>query len=116
MTLTRWFLLIGVMAVLGIARVAQRTALWLTAYDVGRHITSVHELENQTQWMGAKLAGAQSPLHLARAARERHLTLVAWSPMPMPVSLIGRALAPVPVTGGAKMVRLVREGDGQNDE
>ena len=114
-------MLIGCVTVLGVARVAQQTALWLKAYDVGRRTTRVHRLENQTQWLGAQVGKAESPLELAHAARERKLELVAWSAMPVPVSLMGRAAVPtsVAMVGTSSVmdrpaaVRLAR--DGQND-
>jgi hypothetical protein len=123
MTLKRWMLVIGGMGLIGMVRVAQHTALWLKAYEVGQRATRVHALENHTQWLSAEVAGAQAPLRLARVARERKLKLVAWSAMPVPVSLVGRASVPAPmmmagtasVAGAPKPLRLARESDGAND-
>lgn len=97
MTPIRWMLLIGGMAIIGLARVAQQTSLRLKSYEVGRRTVRLHELENQTQWMRAQVVGAQSPMHLARLSKERKLNLVAWSVMPVPVSVIGHAALPAPM-------------------
>jgi hypothetical protein len=87
MRLGRWFALIGLMAGLGFAQVTQQSALWLTAYELGRRHTKLHELENDMAWLQTKLVHLRSPSYLVRVMKDRRLELVAWS-----------ALAPAPVS------------------
>ena len=120
MSLKRWMVLVGCVAVVGLTRVALQTAVWLKSYEVGRRTLRVHALENAAQWKGAELIGAQSPRRLARVATERKLDLVAWSPMPMPLSVLGPAPLPTRVAVRPQPARLARESvqhlDGQDDE
>ena len=110
MNMKRWMVLIGGMVLIGVARVAQHTSLRLQSYAVGQRTVRLHELDNQTQWMEAQVVGAQSPLHLARLAKERKLNLVAWSSMPAPTPMIGRAALPAP------MRVALESAHGQSDE
>lgn len=82
MTLTRWFALIGVLTVLGLAKVSQQTAIWLNAYALGKQANALHQLENSTQWLHTEVAALQSPTHLVKEVAAQHLQLVAWSELP----------------------------------
>jgi len=97
MRLSRWMLLIAGLVVLGCLTVAQRTALFVTAYGVGDRMQQVHTKTVEVSWRTARLAGLSSPQHLAGLAKERGLQLVAWSTFPegpsttSPVRLASRA-------------------------
>ena len=87
MTFKQWLILISAIIVVGMARVAQQTALCLAAYDVGHHQVKCQELESQALWLKTKIVGLQSPLHLAQTMKTRHVELVAWSELaPTPKS------------------------------
>jgi hypothetical protein len=98
--LRRWLLLVAVMTGVGIAKVAQQTALSLAAYRVGRSYRAHHELENQTAWLRMEVLSMQSPIALARTMHDRHVTLVAWSNLPDAIgpSTVSVAAAPDPKT------------------
>ena len=79
---SRWVILIGLMAALAMAKVAQQTAVWLGAYAVGERAQQIHEMENQTAWLRTDVGSLQSPAHLVRVLRTQHKSLAAWSELP----------------------------------
>lgn len=79
MRLNRWFLLIGLMTAIGMARVAQQTAIVLKSYELGQQLAKLHELDNDTRWLQTQVLGMESPAHLTDVMRKQHLALVAWS-------------------------------------
>lgn len=82
MSLRRWFLLEAVLVGLGCLQVAQRHAILLNGYAVGARMERVHAQETNLAWLRNDVTGLASPTHLARVARDRRLTLVAWSTLP----------------------------------
>lgn len=71
--------LIGVVVGLGCLQVAQRNAIFLKGYAVGERMHRVHTRENEVAWLSTRVTGLASPMRLADIAKERRLTLVAWS-------------------------------------
>ena len=86
MTLRRGFLLIAVMVGIGLAKAAERTALQLSAYDVGRATVWAHDLENDTERLRTRVIRLQSPAQLVQIMRSRKLDMVAWSLVNHPVA------------------------------
>jgi len=82
MSLRHWFALIGVITVVGMAKVAQQTALCLKGYALGRQARAFHELENTTQRLAANVTALASPSELAQVMTKRKLSFVAWSELP----------------------------------
>jgi len=82
MKMQQWFLLIGLMAGLGLTKAATQSALWLKSYECGQRYVELHELENDTVWLKTQLVGLQSPAHLIEVMKEQRLQLVAWSELP----------------------------------
>ena len=79
MKLAHWFLLIGLLMVVGLLQVTQRNAVLLEGYAVGDRVRQLHAQETQLSWLRAQVVGLRSPTHLAEVAQERKLKLVAWS-------------------------------------
>ncbi len=109
MRLGRWLALVGLMVGMGALRVAQRNAVFLKGYAVGERVRRVHAQETEVAWLNAEVEALQSPMHLARVAQERHLKLVAWSP------LAARASARASVANSASLVHLAA-GDSARTE
>lgn len=84
LSLAAWLGLIGTMTLIGVARVAQETAIYLKSYEVGARVAKIHELTGQTRWLQAQVMGLQAPDHLAHVMKNRKLELVAWSTAEMP--------------------------------
>lgn len=82
MSLRRWFLLEAVLVGLGCLQVTQRNAILLNGYAVGASMERMHAQETSLAWLRNDVIGLASPTHLARVARDRRLTLVAWSVLP----------------------------------
>ncbi len=93
MNLSRWMLAIGVLVGLGCLQVAQRNAVYLKGYAVGKRMQRVHEIERDVAWLKADVIGLESPSRLARVAEERRLKLVAWSTL-APSFGMGRPSSP----------------------
>ena len=105
MRLAHWGLLVGVMTTLGMAKVAQQTAIWQQAYEAGRQASRLHVLENETQWLSRTVIALESPTQLARAIERQHLKLVARS-----------ALVPsTPGAGDAKPALQLSQGRTQDE-
>ena len=83
MRLGHWFVLIGLIAAVGMAQVAQRTAIYLKGYEIGEQITKMHELNNDTRWLETQVMGLKAPGHLVHVMKSRRLELVAWSTAPI---------------------------------
>jgi len=79
MTLRQWAGLIGVVVLLGAGKVAQQTMMWFHAYELGKQVSTAHELENDTRLLQAKVDALQSPTQLVNVLGDKRLTLVAWS-------------------------------------
>ncbi|MBI3321608.1 MAG: hypothetical protein HYZ91_05010 [Candidatus Omnitrophica bacterium] len=79
MRLSQWMCLLALVVGLGCLQVGQRNALFLKGYAVGERVRHLHEQETEFSWLRARVAGLVSPVHLAQAARDRRLKLVAWS-------------------------------------
>jgi hypothetical protein len=79
-----WFALIGLITAVGMAQVAQRTAIYLKGYEIGEQLAKMHELNNDTRWLETEVTGLKAPGHLAHVMKSRRLELVAWSTAPMP--------------------------------
>lgn len=94
MRLSRWLGLLALLVGVGTLRVAQQTMVCLKGYAVGERLRHLHEGEVALALLDAEVIGLRSPAHLADAARERQLTLVAWS-------RIDRAAAATPAAGAA---------------
>ena len=77
MRLSRWMGLVGLMVGLGCLQVAERTAVVLKGYAVGDRLSRAHIASADVAWAESRVTGLTSPVHLALAAHERHLTLVA---------------------------------------
>jgi len=75
----RWLILIGIVTGLCFAKVTQQTAIWLAAYELGRQVLKLHELENDTLWLRTQVVALRSPAHLAKAMRPERRHLVAWT-------------------------------------
>ena len=84
MTPTRCMGLIGIATLLGVAKVAQQTAITLSAYHVGYLYAKAHQAENETVWLRMRVAALQSPIHLAETMNQHDLALVAWSELSDP--------------------------------
>ncbi len=94
MRLWKWFALIGVVVLVGFAKVAQQTAIWLKAYELGRDMRTLQVLENDTRWLHAKVIALQSPAHLVTAMHDTRVGLVAWSELPATPRMIQVAQVP----------------------
>ena len=79
MSLRQWGLLLGVLMLVGMARVAQATALRLRAYEVGQQERRVHRSENETAWLRTRVMTLESPGHLVQVMSQRKWDLVARS-------------------------------------
>ena len=79
MSLSRWMVLIGSVVMLGCFQVAQCNALFLKGYAMGERTEHLHAQQTSLAWLNAHVTGLASPVQLAQAAQERHLTLIAWS-------------------------------------
>lgn len=84
MPVSRWMALIGLLVALGCLQVAQRNALFMNSYTVGERMQRVHAQENEVAWLSTQVTGLASPMRLADIAKERRLTLVAWSRLSSP--------------------------------
>ncbi len=84
LTFTRWLVCIGVLLGFGMLKVAQQTAIWKQAYNVGTQHTALHALEQDTQWLQRDVLAQVSPAELSRATEQRQLKLVAWSAITPP--------------------------------
>ncbi len=81
MKLSHWFWLVGLTVGLGCLQVAQRNAIFLTAYAIGHRIKQAHGQETRVGWLSARVTGLSAPGHLCEEAGARRLNLVAWSPL-----------------------------------
>lgn len=79
MSLTRWLLAVSLVMGLGILRVAQHTTVLFQAYAVGERLQQVHSRERDIAWLRNGVLELSSPSRLASLAKERKMTLVAWS-------------------------------------
>jgi len=79
LSLAAWLGLIGMMTLIGVARVAQETAIYLKSYEIGARVAKLHELTGRTRWLETQVMGLQAPDHLAHVMKHRKLELVAWS-------------------------------------
>ena len=81
--------LVGLLLSVGILQVWQRSALWIAALDLGRHVAVVHTLENEVQWLRVKVASQASPATLVQTLHDPQgpprSKLVAWSEFPAAV-------------------------------
>ncbi len=82
MTLPRWLFLIGMLVVLGFARVAQQNATIAQAYVVSAHAQQLHREQTEVDWLQARVIGLSSPGRLAETAKARGMEFVAWSTLP----------------------------------
>lgn len=85
MRLGRWLMLVAVMVGMGLLQVAQRNAVFVKGYAVGERMHRVHTQATEVAWLHAEVEALQSPTHLAQVVQERHLKLVAWSPLAPPL-------------------------------
>jgi hypothetical protein len=67
--LRRGLVLVGLLTGVGMLKVAQQTALSLTAYRVGRAYTAWHDLDNDTMWLRTQVQSLGSPIALAKTMR-----------------------------------------------
>jgi hypothetical protein len=105
MKLTHGLLLIGLMAAVGMAKVAERTAIVVSAYQLGRATAAAHALENETGQLRTHVIRLQSPAQLIHVMRDRKLDMVAWS-MASPST----APAPSAAPAGAAPTRIAATG------
>ena len=79
MRASRLFSLIGLVVVLGCLQVAQRTAVVMKGYGVGKRLHDMHARETDVSMLSLQITELSSPGRLARVAKDRQLKLVAWS-------------------------------------
>jgi len=105
MTLSRWLLLIGIVAGLGCLKVAERNAVVLAAYAVGERTSRAHTQDTDVSWLRARVTELSSPAQLAQAAHDRQLKLVAWSMLPPIISIaeLGEPLRSSPPSGSVQI-------------
>ena len=90
MALKRWLLLIAIMTGLGMAKVAEQTAVCVKAYELGREQVATHALESETWSLQTDVISLESPTHLAEAIRQTPRGhLVAWSTLADNHSVVG---------------------------
>lgn len=77
MKFSQWMTLMGIVVGCGLAKVAQQTSIWLSAYELGHRQAALHELENDTLWLKTRVAALESPSHLVKVEKDRQLSLVA---------------------------------------
>ena len=82
MRLTHGLITLGLVALLGSARVAQQTAIRLQGYALGREMARAHEVENQSLWLRAEVMGLESPARLAKTLNDSKTTFVARTTLP----------------------------------
>ena len=95
MNLRRWFLLVAVLVGVGCLQVAQRTAVLLNGYAVGARMERVHAQAADLAWLRNDVTSLTSPTRLARVARDRRLTFVAWSTLPATTGQGGESAKPL---------------------
>ncbi len=93
MKLTQWLLLVAVVIGVGCLQVAQRNAVFFSAYAVGERASRLHSETTGVTWLNARVIGLSSPNRLTQVAQERRLKLVAWSTL-APSSAAAGELAP----------------------
>lgn len=94
-------LLIGALTAIGLLKVAQQTAITLSAYEVGALHTKVHRAENETVWLDTTVASLRSPITLAETMTKNQLSLIAWSELPDAQAAGRLAMAAPSGTGAA---------------
>jgi len=82
MMLSRGLMIVGIVAALGMLRVAQQTSIMLQAYALGRETARAHELENQHLWLRAEVMGLESPARLAQTLNRSKTAFVARTILP----------------------------------
>ena len=73
MRMMRWFLLIGLLAGVGVARVTQQTAMDLKGYRIGQQTAEVHKLANDMRRLTAEVIALRSPSHLGQVMTDHDL-------------------------------------------
>lgn len=66
MSLARRFLLIGLLVAIGCLQVAQRNAVFLKGYALGRQTEQLHLQETELSWLQARVIALKSPVRLAQ--------------------------------------------------
>ncbi len=79
LSLRQWLLMIAGVTVVGCLLVGQRNALVMQGYAVGAQVKQLHTHATDVAWLEADVTRLASPMHLARAVQQHHLTLVARS-------------------------------------
>lgn len=61
-----WAALLGLVLAIGLAKVTLATMMRQSAYAAGARAGTIHELENETQWLETEVVALQAPRHLVR--------------------------------------------------
>lgn len=77
MRLSRWLMLIGLIAALGCLRVAQRTQVFLQGYALGSLEGRLHTQEVALEWLTARVEGLRAPMRLVDQPTTQPLVRVA---------------------------------------
>ena len=79
MTTRRIGILIGVMLCVGMSVVAVRSAVWMTAYELGRRQDALSRTDLRSTWLQAQVLSMRSPAMLVAQLSNDKQKLVAWS-------------------------------------
>ncbi|MBI4596837.1 MAG: hypothetical protein HY737_00365 [Candidatus Omnitrophica bacterium] len=79
MPLARWVVFVALAVGISMLITAQRMAVFMEGYLVGKRLQQVQEYETRLSWLSHQVIGEASPASLAREAQSRQLALVAWS-------------------------------------
>jgi len=79
MSFSRWIMTLGLVVGIGMLITAQRIAVFMEGYVVGKRMEQVHQEEASVGWLSHEVMGAASPTALAYEAQQRRMNLVAWS-------------------------------------
>lgn len=102
MSVKKWAIAIGLMAVLGCLQVAQRNALLLQGYALGHRVEQMHEDQVVLHWLQADVTRLGSPTALADAAQSHKWKFVAREVVPKtPTLMTVAALEPSEAGSGA---------------
>ena len=90
MPLNRWLMGLALAVGVGMLIAAQRIAVFMEGYVVGKRLQQLQEQETRVGWLDHQVVGSASPASLARQVQSRRMNLVAWSSLdalpPQPVA------------------------------
>jgi hypothetical protein len=79
MNFKHFIFLIGLTAAMGLIRVSQKEAIWLSSYRIGENQKNIHQLESENLWLMSQVDYMRSPFQLAATVKKNKSELVAWS-------------------------------------